>query len=168
MNGCFDKKTLIVFNLRLSLTFPSSYNLPKVNNKKKSHIYMRSCFLFVYFFSIWVFFQEHSRFTGQQGKGKAVSLGPLDHFHQLHIHLYISRAITAESSPLHIVVGIEPGTFGLRPAALLKKRLLHGCFPLNFAKFLRTPFFTGHLWWLLLDIQKPNKVSSMRRFSIYS
>ena len=29
----------------------------------------------------------------------------------------------------------------LRPAILLKKRLWHGCFPVNFAKFLRTPFF---------------------------
>ena len=29
---------------------------------------------------------------------------------------------------------------GLRPAALLKKRLWHRCFPVNFRKFLRTPF----------------------------
>ena len=28
----------------------------------------------------------------------------------------------------------------LRPATLLKKRLWHRCFPVNFAKFLRTPF----------------------------
>ena len=33
---------------------------------------------------------------------------------------------------------------------LLKKSLWHRCFPVNFAKFLRTPFFTKHLWWLLL------------------
>ena len=37
----------------------------------------------------------------------------------------------------------------LRPATLLKKRLWHRCFPMNFAKFLRTPFFTEHLRWLL-------------------
>ena len=30
---------------------------------------------------------------------------------------------------------------GLGPAALLKKRLWHRCFPVNFAKFLRTPFY---------------------------
>ena len=30
---------------------------------------------------------------------------------------------------------------GLRPAILLKRRLWHRCFPMNFAKFLRTPFF---------------------------
>ena len=43
-----------------------------------------------------------------------------------------------------------------RPATLLKKRLCHRCFPVSFAKFLRTPCFTEHLWRLLLqnlDIQ---------------
>ena len=34
---------------------------------------------------------------------------------------------------------------GLRPAILLKKRLWHRCFPMNFAKFLRT---YRNLWWL--------------------
>ena len=35
-----------------------------------------------------------------------------------------------------------------RPATLLKKSLWHKCFPVNFTKFLRTPFFTEHLEWL--------------------
>ena len=37
---------------------------------------------------------------------------------------------------------------GLRPAILLK-RLWHRCFPVNFTKFLKTPFSqntSGHLW----------------------
>ena len=37
---------------------------------------------------------------------------------------------------------------GLRLATLFKKRLWHRCFPVNFVKFLRTPFYE-HLWWLL-------------------
>ena len=41
---------------------------------------------------------------------------------------------------------------GLRPATSLKKRLWHRCFPVNLAKFLRTPFLTEHLRWLLLPI----------------
>ena len=41
---------------------------------------------------------------------------------------------------------------GLRSATLLKKRLWHGCFPVNFAKFLRTPFIIEHLRWLLLQL----------------
>ena len=42
----------------------------------------------------------------------------------------------------------------LRPATLLKKRLWHRCFPVNFAKFLRTHFVTENLRWLLLEILK--------------
>ena len=37
-----------------------------------------------------------------------------------------------------------------QPATLLKNRLCHRCFPVNFAKFPRTPFLTEHLQWLLL------------------
>ena len=33
---------------------------------------------------------------------------------------------------------------------LQKKILWHGCFPVNFAKFLRTAFYLEHHWWLLL------------------
>ena len=36
-------------------------------------------------------------------------------------------------------------------ATLLKKRLWHRCFSVNFAKFLRTPFFIEHLWRLLRE-----------------
>ena len=38
---------------------------------------------------------------------------------------------------------------GLRLATLFIKRLWHKCFPVNFVKFLRTPFYTERLWWLL-------------------
>ena len=38
--------------------------------------------------------------------------------------------------------------------SFLKKRLGHRCFPVNIAKFVRTPFFKEHLWWLLLQIGK--------------
>ena len=37
---------------------------------------------------------------------------------------------------------------GLRPAVLLKK-----CFPVKFAKFLRTVYFREHIQWLLLQRQ---------------
>ena len=33
---------------------------------------------------------------------------------------------------------------GLMPATLFKKILWHRCFPVNFVKFLRTPFLTEH------------------------
>ena len=56
----------------------------------------------ILFFPVWVFFHEHSRLMGQQGKGEGIYLTPHYHFHPLRRHLDISWAITAESSPLHI------------------------------------------------------------------
>ena len=55
---------------------------------------------------------------------------------------------------------------GLRPATLLKKRLWHRCFPVNFAKFLRTPFLTEHLWWLLLESGNWNKLAPIYKKSL--
>ena len=51
---------------------------------------------------------------------------------------------------------------GLRPATLLKKSLWHGCFPLNFAKFLRTSFLQNTSGRLFLNSEetKPLKKSS--------
>ena len=54
------------------------------------------------FFSIWIFFHEHSQFTGQLGKAEAISLTPHYHFQPLHRHLDISQVITVEISPLLI------------------------------------------------------------------
>ena len=34
----------------------------------------------------------------------------------------------------------------VRPTTLLKKRLWHRCFPVNFVKFRRTPFYIEYLW----------------------
>ena len=51
-------------------------------------------------------FTNH-RTAGEGGGG--ISLTPHYHFHPLHRHLDIRRAITAESSPLHIAsAGLEP------------------------------------------------------------
>ena len=36
--------------------------------------------------------------------------------------------------------------------SFIKKRLQHRCFPVNFAKFLRTHFFNELLWGLLLKV----------------
>ena len=54
------------------------------------------------FFSVWVFFHDHSRITRLQEKGEGISLTPLYDFHPLHRHLDSGRVITAETSPLQI------------------------------------------------------------------
>ena len=55
-----------------------------------------------FFSSIWVFFHKHSRITGLQGKREGILFTSPYHFHPFDRHLDISRAITTESSPLHI------------------------------------------------------------------
>ena len=57
---------------------------------------------------------------------------------------------------------------GPEPATLLKKRLWHSFFPVNFAKFLRTPFSQNSSGRLLLDTQlflaeNPSKVLNGRQ-----
>ena len=47
---------------------------------------------------------------------------------------------------------------------LLKKKLWHRFFPVNFAKFLRTPFVTEHLWWLLLTTVNMSDVCFWLKF----
>ena len=56
--------------------------------------------------------------------------------------------ITLVASKIHMFRSNHPKVFCkkryLRPATLFKK-LQRRCFPVNFAKFLRTPFLTEHL-----------------------
>ena len=60
-------------------------------------------FLPLIVFSIGVFFYDHSRINGLQGKREGISLTSPYHFHSLRRHLDISQVITAESSALHLV-----------------------------------------------------------------
>ena len=86
-----------IINSQTNNKFPGNYDLIVEFYK-----YFSNELAFFFFFSIWDFFHEHSRITGLQGKEEGVSLTLHYHFHPLHRHLGISRAITAESSPLHI------------------------------------------------------------------
>ena len=52
------------------------------------------------------------------------------------------------------------------PESLLKKRLWPRCFPVNFAKFQRTPFVTEHFRWLLLSLRlRPSFSSCTNRWN---
>ena len=52
----------------------------------------------------------------------------------------------------------------LRPVTLLKKRLWHRCFLVNFAEFLRTPFPKIQLRWLHLHLDLKRTKSHMKCF----
>ena len=69
--------------------------------------------------------------------------------------MHLSEAVTRRYSVKYVLLEIsqnsqETPVLEPRPATLLKKKLWHRCFPVNLAKFLRTPFLTEHLPWLLL------------------
>ena len=68
------------------------------------------------FFSIGVFFHNHSRITGLQVKGEGISLTRHYHFHPLQRYLDISRAITGESTTQHIASSLT-GTENWFPSA---------------------------------------------------
>ena len=84
------------------------------------------------FFSVGLFFHDHSRITGLRGRGEGISLTPHYHFHPLHRPLDNSRTITAESSPLHI------SSSRIRAGNLWFTR------PLSFSLFLKK-FATGKI-----------------------
>ena len=49
----------------------------------------------------------------------------------------------------------------------LKKRLWPRYFPVNLRKFLRTPFLTEHLRWLLLELMRANNSNETLFFDVY-
>ena len=86
VNGITKLCKIVQKNLKNS-HYPSLPRLLKTKNEIPIvvvivYITLNNCKLglrifFFFFFSIWVFFHEHSRFTGQQGKGEGICLTPL-------------------------------------------------------------------------------------------
>ena len=67
------------------------------------HLSVLFQFVWLHIFFFYLGFLSRT-FTNHRtaGEGEGISLTPHYHFHPLHRQLDISRAITAESSPLHI------------------------------------------------------------------
>ena len=60
----------------------------------------------------------------------------------------------SQNSQENTYARVSPVSSSLRPAILLKKRLWHRCFPVNFVKFLITPFLQNTSRRLLLWFTK--------------
>ena len=62
----------------------------------------------------------------------------------LHRTLLVTASVKNMSQNSHLrcslKIGVLKNLADLRPATLVKQRLWHSCFPVNVAKFLRTPF----------------------------
>ena len=71
----------------------------------------KSCF----FFSIWVFFHENARLTGQQGNGEAIFSTRLYHFRNFTDTQMLARKLLQRAHVCtQLAAGIEPGTFGFQ------------------------------------------------------
>ena len=68
------------------------------------------------------------------------------------IFLHTAEAVAGRCSVKKVLLEIWRNWQSLS-ATLLKKKLWRRCFPVNFAKFLRTLFLIEHLGWLLLTLE---------------
>ena len=75
---------------RISCFFLLSFTT--LHRGKYSNLTLFSYPIFFFFF-FWVFFHEHSRITGLQGKGEGISLTTHYHFHPLHRHTLAERLL---------------------------------------------------------------------------
>ena len=76
--------------------------------------------------------------------------------------IFVSGIIKTSTFPIFI------SSTKLRPTSLLKKRLWHRCFPVNFAEFLRTPFLQNSSRRLLLLLVSILILSSSEKFDLHS
>ena len=84
------------------------FGLPS-NDSNQSYLNGKKFF----FLSLWVFSLNIQESQDCRGRGRLI-LTPLHHLVSLHKHLHILGAITAKSSPQHIVKGLESGTLSFR------------------------------------------------------
>ena len=73
-------------------------------------------------------------------------------WHKPDVPVFRFRTYTTTSA--HLKFGTQMVLLAGRPVTLLKKRLWHRCFPVNYVKFLRTPFLQNTSGLLLLYRQK--------------
>ena len=68
--------------------------------------------------------------------------------------MYITGAVIQKYSVKKVCLEISQNSQENTCArvTLLKMGLWHRCFPVNFVKFLGTPFYIEYVWWLLLNL----------------
>ena len=100
----YDCTFMVSITLSLKSRLGTIHVLNYLKTYSRTYLYLFVClFVFVFLFFFYVGFLSRT-FTNHRtaGEGEGISLTPHYHFHRLHRHLDISRAITAESLPLHI------------------------------------------------------------------
>ena len=80
------------------------------------------------------------------------------------LEVFCQKKVSLEISQVHRKTPVPGSLFfdkvtGLRPVTLLKNKLWYSCFPVNFVKFSRRPFFAERLRLLLLIIYQQDVLS---------
>ena len=75
------------------------------------------------------------------------------HFLCSEINYFLTDQLPKELTVFRKIHSTHRSNHRLRPATLLKNRPWHRCFPVNFARFLRTPFLHNTSGQLLLSTQ---------------
>ena len=120
-------------------TFYKHYNIPIQNSHKESHCCCKD--------------DIESSTPGY------VVIWDEGEFQSCHWYLCLTEATAQRWSIKMVLLEISPeNTFARvsslvkvpQPVTLFKKQRLSRCFPVNFAKFLKTPFLRERLWWLFI------------------
>ena len=144
-------------SLAISLTFTNNFYVLKLNNRNTTvvllsllltlNILLRTYFTPFYGASNVDFEQVNVYCDGHNFKIFSQLIQPF--FKSSHQRCSVRKGVLRNFAKLtgkHLCQSLFFNkAAGLRPAALLKKRLWHRCFPVNFTKFLRTTFLTEHL-----------------------
>ena len=133
--------------MRIALSFNMNY----IQKLLLSNILPNTLKIIAKIFFVWEIQGVWSRFLNECQK----SIQKLFKYAKLAvIRRYFVKRCSQKFRKIHKKTTVPESLFNKvadpRPATLLKKRLWHRCFPMNFVKFLRTPFFIEHLGWVFL------------------
>ena len=87
----------------------------------------------------------------------------LYYYHIMYVSEVLIRRCSVKMVFLEISQNSQENTCAR--VSFLKKILWHRCFPVNFSKFIRTPFLRDHLRWLLLAFYCESTLYSFRTSS---
>ena len=86
---------------------------------------------------------------------KRLTTDSIWYYRSSYVEVFCRKGTLKKFREIHRKTPVPESLFnkvaGLRPERLLKKWLWHRYFPVNFTKFLRTPFLTEDLCWLFLN-----------------
>ena len=99
------------------------------------------------------FYNQYESNEKCEGVGQYISIFQMLRCRSSRREVFCKKSCSEKFPKIHRKKPVPESLFNkVAGLSLQKKRLWHRCFPVNFAKFLRTPFLKNHLPWLLLAL----------------